>query len=129
MEFISERVSVERSAGRTSVVISARPTPLQRTLLVTWLVAWTCCGAYFVYTLVNGVDAELRRGLLVMLAFWAYFEFHVLRTFLWRTRGFELWRLVGGVFTVKQSLWRFGKARDHFVDNMEDFGLLAEDKL
>lgn len=128
MEFISERVSVERHKDRTTVVISARPAPLQHTLLVTWLVAWTLCGAYFIHSLVTTGDAELRRGLLIMLAFWAYFELHVVRTFLWRTRGFELWRVQGGVLTVKQSLWRFGRAHDYFVENIEGFGPLNHDK-
>jgi hypothetical protein len=128
MEFVSDRVSVERTVGALSVVISARPTPLQRSLLLAWVTAWTLCGAYFLFELTRVTSAELRQGLVVMLAFWAYFEFHVVRTLLWRLKGFELWRLKEGRLTVKNSVWRYGKANDYFVENIQRFGPLAIDE-
>ena len=48
MEFISDRVSVERTPTSMSVVISTRLPAMQRNLLITWLLAWTVCGIYFV---------------------------------------------------------------------------------
>ena len=47
MEYLSERVSVERKDGRTSVVISARLSRGKETLLVTWFsglaAVWCLC--------------------------------------------------------------------------------------
>lgn len=128
MEFISDRVSVERTPQALSVVITARLPSLQRALLLAWTTVWTLCGLYYIQELRHTADPDLQRGLPIMIAFWAYFEFHVLRTLLWRTFGFEVWRLKDGVLTVKNSLWRYGKAHDYFVDNIQQFGPLNIDE-
>lgn len=127
MEFISERISVERGPGTMSVVITARLSSMQRALLLAWATAWTFCGAYFVYELVETDKPDLRKGLIIMLAFWAYFAFGVVRTLLWRLKGFELWRIKDGTFTVKHSVLRYGKATDYFIANMKGFGTLNID--
>ncbi len=127
MEFISDRVSVERGPQALSVVISARLPSMQRALLLAWVTVWTLCGLYYIREWTVTEDTELRRFLPVMIAFWAYFEFHVVRTLLWRMHGFEVWRLKDGVFTVKNSLWRYGRAHDYFVDNIQRFGPLNID--
>lgn len=124
MEFISERVSVERKPDAISVVISVRLPSMQRALLLAWATAWTLCGLYFLSELFRTTDPDLKKGLLVMLAFWAYYEVSVVRTLLWRLRGFELWRVKNGVLTVKNSVLRYGKANDYFVTNIQRFGPL-----
>lgn len=129
MEFISERVSVERPAeGGMSVVIGNRLPKGRLYLLIGWLVAWTLCGTAFLYELVTGVEEDLLVPLVVLLVFWAYFESRMLRVLLWRTKGFELWRLKEGELTVKDSLFGFGKANRYFVANIQRFGLLNIDK-
>lgn len=129
MEFISERVSVEQPAeGGMSVVISNRLPKTRRYLLLGWLVAWTGCGMAFLYELASGTDQDLRVPLVVMLSFWAYFEVRIARVVLWRTKGFELWRLKEGELTVKDSLFGFGKANHYFVANIQRFGLLNVEK-
>ncbi len=129
MEFISERVSVEQpAAGGMSVVIGNRLPQGRLYLLIAWLVAWTLCGAAFLYELLTGADENLRVPLVVLLVFWAYFQSRMLRVLLWRTKGFELWRLKEGELTVKDSLFGFGKANRYFVANIQRFGLLNIDK-
>ncbi|MBP8823567.1 MAG: hypothetical protein KBH07_07990 [Flavobacteriales bacterium] len=129
MEFISDRVSIERPAdGGMSVVIGNRLPNGQLYMLIGWLVAWLLCGAAFLHELVTGTDPELRVPLVVMLVFWAYFQARILRVVLWRTKGFELWRLKEGELTVKDSLFGFGKANRYFVANIQRFGPLNIDK-
>lgn len=129
MEFISERVSVVRKPTSLSLVITTRLEGFQRALLLAWVTMWTFCGVYFIYELGRTSDPDMRRMLWVMVAFWVYYEFQVLRTLAWRLFGFEKWLLKEGVLTIKNSLWNFGKAHDYFVENIEDFGLLKIDPL
>ncbi|MCB0790258.1 MAG: hypothetical protein H6595_03890 [Flavobacteriales bacterium] len=128
MEFLSPRVSIERSKDRLSVVISARLPKWQETLLVAWFLAWLLSGGYIFYSYLHLPHGGLRQYLLVFLAFWAYFALRIGKAVAWRLKGFESWRLKGGVFTLKNSIFGLGKARDHFVENIQDLGPLGRNE-
>jgi hypothetical protein len=128
MEFISERISLERQGTGVSVVIGTRLKRWQETLLIVWLLAWTACGAVFISALVHGPAPDMRAPLLIMLAFWAYFELRIARVLLWRKFGFEIWRVLEGELLIKNSLFRYGKADRYFIANIQRLGLLNVDK-
>jgi hypothetical protein len=129
MEYISERVSVERSGGRTTVVISARLPRAKKALLVAWTVAWLLCGAYIIHARLQMTPGDpVRQYLLVFLAFWTYYLVVVVKALVWRLKGFELWRIKDGTLTLKDSLLGYGKANDYFVDNIQQLGLLKVDE-
>lgn len=128
IEYISDRVSVDRDKGRVSVVITASRGRAHDALLVAWSLAWLCCGIYIAYARA-GLPAgdPLRQYLLVFLAFWAYFMLKVGRATLWRIKGFELWRIKQGTLTIKDSLFGYGRATDYFVDNISKLGVIQVD--
>lgn len=128
MEFITERVSIERRPDGMSVVISNRLPSGKFLLLAGWLVAWTFCGGVFIDEAGRNTDPALRVPFIIMIAFWAYFELRILRVVLWRTKGFELWQIRDGEFTIKDSLFGYGKANRYFVANIQRFGLLNLDE-
>ncbi len=128
MEFISDRVSIERQGSGTSFVISARLPKRQEQLLLGWLAVWSLCGMAFLYEALYRRVPGMVVPLLVMLAFWAYFELRILRVWLWRTKGFEIWRVLEGELIIKNSLFRFGKADRYFIANIQRFGPLNMDK-
>ncbi|MBV6405050.1 MAG: hypothetical protein IT228_01435 [Flavobacteriales bacterium] len=128
MEFLSDRVSVQRKAGTTTVVISPRLPRGQQALLLAWTVAWTCCGIAVAIVGLGLPAGRERSFALAYLAFWAYFEYRLVRVLLWRLKGFEKWRVKDGVLTVKDDILGFGRATDHFVENIREPGLLAVDR-
>ncbi len=129
MERISERVSVDRGDGRTSVVISARLTKGKEALLVAWFLAWLAIGIYVMVERTRLPAGDLvRQYLLVFLAFWLYFAVRVGKAVLWRLKGFEVWRLKEGTFTIKDSLFSYGKAHPYFIENIQRLGLLTVDR-
>ncbi len=128
MEYLSDRVSVERSNASISVVISARPSRSKETVLVIWTLAWLLCGAYIIHARSELAAGDpLRQYLLAFLAFWAYFLLKIGRATLWRLKGFELWRIKEGTLTVKDSLFGYGRATDYFVDNIRKLGMIDID--
>ncbi len=128
MKYLSERVSVDRKEGRTSVVISARTTRGKQTMLVTWALAWVACGVVVILERGKLPAADpARQYMLAFLAFWAYFAVAIGRAVLWRLKGFELWRIKEGTLVVKDSLFGYGKASTYFVDNITQLGLIKED--
>ncbi|WKZ66677.1 MAG: hypothetical protein QY325_01840 [Flavobacteriales bacterium] len=129
IERISDRVSVDRSAGRTSVVIDARATPAKRALITAWTIAWVACGvAVLVERAQLAPGDPLRQYLLAFIAFWAYFLVMIGKALLWRWRGLELWRVKDGRFTIKDSILGYGRAHDYFVENIQALGLIKEDR-
>lgn len=128
MEIVSERVSIDRSADRTSVVISARLPKGKEALLVAWFLCWLLVGAYIIHARFQLSEGDtLRQYLLVFLAFWFYFVVKVGRAVLWRLKGFEIWRLKDGVLTIKDSIFGYGKANTYFVENIQKLGALNID--
>ncbi|MCC6542230.1 MAG: hypothetical protein IT225_08425 [Flavobacteriales bacterium] len=128
MEIVSDRVSIDRSADRISVVISARLTKRKEALLIAWFLCWLLIGTYVLYARTNMPSGDpLRQFLLVFLAFWLYFVVRVGRALLWRLKGFEQWRLKDGVLTLKDSILGFGKANTYFVENIQRLGALNLD--
>ena len=128
MEFLSERVSVDRRDGVTSTVISPRLSRGNEALLLAWVLAWTCCGAYVIYALFRMPSGQERSFTLAFMAFWTYFEVRMVRVLLWRTKGFEKWRLKDGTLTIKDEILVYGRANDYFVENIRKLGLIDMDR-
>jgi hypothetical protein len=128
MERISERVSVEYQPDGLSVVITARLPRAKESLLMAWFLAWTFCGAYFIWLFFHPPDVQTQRGAGIMIAFWVWFEWRIGRVLLWRMRGFEIWRLKGDRFTIKDSVFGYGRANDFFIENIQRFGMLMIDE-
>ncbi|MBK8340515.1 MAG: hypothetical protein IPK99_11220 [Flavobacteriales bacterium] len=127
MEFLSERVSMQRNGAHTSIVISPRLSAGKRTLLVTWTTAWTLCGAYILFELFGMPSGDQRSFTLAFMAFWTYFEIRLLRVVAWRLKGFELVRVKDGVITIKNSIVGYGRAHDFFIENIQGLGPLEID--
>jgi hypothetical protein len=128
MEFLSGRVSLHRKDGVTSVVISPRLSRGREALLMAWVLAWTVCGIYVIYELFRMSSGPERSFTLGFLAFWTYFEIRMARVLLWRTKGFEKWRLKEGTLTIKDEILGFGRANDYFVENIRKLGLIDLDR-
>ena len=128
MEFISDRISIERQGEGVSIVIGSRLPKEKWMFLMGWLVAWSLCGLAFLYEFIHGPGPGMRVPLLIMIAFWAYFELRIVRVVLWRKKGFELWLVKDGELTIKNSLYHFGKATSYFIANIQRLGLLNMDE-
>ena len=122
MEFISERVSVERQADGLSVVISARLPRAKEALLIAWFLAWLACGIYIAMETARMPTGRMRSFFFAFMAFWIWFALRIGRVVLWRLKGFELWRLKDGVLTIKDSIFGYGRANEYFVENIQRFG-------
>lgn len=129
MEFISERVSVERKTDGLSVVISARLPRAKEALLIAWFLAWLACGIFIASETLKLPSGQMRSFFFAFLAFWVWFVLRIGRVVLWRLKGFELWLLKGGVLTIKDSIFGYGRANAYFVENIQRFGPIAVEEI
>jgi len=82
---------IEQSQEEEGILIrikAFREDTKQKNLLV-WIFAWTFCGLAIGSQLFVDGNPQLRSMLLIFIAFWAYFEFKVIKAYRWRQYGEE----------------------------------------
>lgn len=127
---ISERVSYKDHTDYTTIVISTKIDRWKESLMLFWLMAWTFCGAYFIYELIaNEYDRQTTIGLVIMLAFWVYFEVRIGRAFLWRKYGVEFLKIEDNQLFYKRSIKGYGKAKSYFCSNIKSIEKIERNKL
>ncbi|MFK8045986.1 MAG: hypothetical protein AB8B72_10860 [Crocinitomicaceae bacterium] len=136
---IGSRISYVDEKKSCSIVISPERVRWKEAILFAWLLAYSFVGFYMIYLLFFGMDtidnsgidgdpAETLRNqkiyLIVFIAFWAYFEFKVVKGFLWLSSGKELVKITPDELRIKQSIFTYGKARKFFTDNISNFDVV-----
>lgn len=121
VKFLSKRISTQQQENAFSVVISGKIERWKESALMAWVIAWTLCGAFFVYQLTVDLPDETKMGIFILLFFWLYFEIRVGRALLWRLWGFEQLRFKEGQLSIKRNIKGYGKRRDYFLANIEGF--------
>jgi hypothetical protein len=111
MKKIGDRISYEKHEGFFTVIVSTQIDKWKENLILFWLIAWTFCGATFIYYLFNGeINGNEKLTLFVMIIFWLYFEVRITRTYLWRRFGLEFIRIDEDRITIKKSIFGYGRA-------------------
>ncbi len=136
---IGNRISYFDEKKSCSIIIYPARKRWKEALLFAWLMAYSFVGLYMIYLLFFGMDTIDNSGmegdkdeilknqkiyLSVFIAFWAYFEYKVVRGFLWLVKGKELIKIEGGQITIKNSIFGYGKAQKYFTDNIKDFDMV-----
>lgn len=120
---ISERISYKKHEGYTTVVISPRLEEKKQFLLTFWIFAWTFCGLVFISQLFVGHSEKMMFGLMVLIAFWLYYEYRIGYVWMWRRKGMELIKIEEGKLIYKRSLKTYGKAFEFYIDNIRNLGV------
>lgn len=121
MKTIGDRVSLEQHKDYATLVISTKIERWQESLLLTWIIAWTFCGIAFIYYLFSGAleGQNEKLVLFVITVFWAYFEYRIVKTFLWRKYGIEFLKIDNDRFTIKKSILSYGKAIEYSTQQID----------
>lgn len=134
-KWIGDRVSVEDSQERTTIVIRPVRVMWKELLLSLWVIAFTFVGLAIFYLLITGfagltydtppteeeLDNQLIYGI-VFMGFWAYFEYKTVKALLWYRFGKELINIDDQALHLKKSILSYGKAHRFFFENMKKFG-------
>lgn len=121
MKTIGDRVSIENHPKYTTIVISTKIEKWQETLLFIWSIAWTFCGIVFIYYLLLGDFVRNEKLILFIITiFWAYFEYRIVKTFLWRKFGIEFIKIDSDKFVIKKSILSYGKANEYITKQIDN---------
>ncbi len=127
MKYIGNRISYQNKHNIFSVVIAASVERYKESLLATWLVCWSACGLYFLWQLFSDLPRETKMYIVILIAFWAYYEFRVFKMFMWRKFGYESLKFVEDRLVIKEVIKGRGKEKTFFLDNINHFGKLKVD--
>ena len=97
------RISKEKKEAGILIKIKAFTEESKQKNLTVWLVAWTFCGLAIGSQVFYDDNPELRKMILIFLAFWAYFEFKVVKAFRWRKSGEEQFYITDDLFSYGRT--------------------------
>lgn len=120
---IGNRITISKQEKETIIKISGTIEPWMNNALLGWLVLWTVIGSYVVYYVFTGKTQgeNMFYYFITYLAFWGYFEFKALYSWLFRVYGYELIKITGSEIFVKRSLLGYGKVKRFDRENVTDF--------
>lgn len=87
---MDNRISQEKKNGGLLIKVKAYKEEAKQKQLFIWLMAWTLSGLFVAYQLFFGNEtADIKKFILIFLAFWLYFEIKIIKVYRWRQSGEE----------------------------------------
>jgi hypothetical protein len=115
-----DKITYKKHADCHTVVISPTIERWQLGSLLVWLLAWTACGAFFIYALiVEGYGGNKLIVMIMLLSLWLYFEVRIGRAYLWRIKGLEIIKIDHNEFSIKDSIFNYGEAKKYQLAEFE----------
>lgn len=124
MKILGERISILKTENLLSIVILATNDKRKLALLFFWLLAWSVCGVIVMVNFFQVSTKDARLFLIVYLSFWAYFEFSIIRVFMWRKYGKEKLWIKSGKLYYQMEMYGKGKIREFETDLIRDLQIL-----
>lgn len=116
MKIISPRLSIVKKENVLSIVILPSGDKKKLGLLFLWLLAWSVCGTIVLANYFTLKEANAKLYTIIYLSFWAYFEFSIARTFIWKKFGKEKIWIQNGLFHYQRELNKKGKIIAYNLD-------------
>jgi hypothetical protein len=128
MKVIGERVSILKKDELLSIVILPKRDTRKLWLMFLWLMAWTVCGLIVFANYFKTVDQNSKLFIIIYLAFWAYFEYKIVRAFIWRRSGKEKLWVSDGKVHYKQDINGRGKTQEFDFSLIQDLQLIPSEE-
>ena len=109
---IGDRISIEESPKKTSVIIYPENKFWEKGLMSAWFSMWLVIGATMSWSLSLKLTNQEKIIVVIFLAFWVFYAFKVGRSLFWLMWGKELIRIT-----------RYGKSTNYFLENIKSFSM------
>lgn len=128
VQVIGKRSSILLKDNVFSLVILPTDNKRKVHLLFFWLMAWTVSGMVVLANYFTLTHENAKLFMIIWLGFWAYFEFKIVRVFMWKRFGKEkLWIKHGRVY-YQQEISGRGKLKEYDLNLTSDFSIIAIEK-
>ena len=129
MKWIGNRVSYKDHKDFFTMIISSKTDHWKMLLMLIWLLIRFSCGlVIIVYLIFTDELSDRKIYFYTFLVFWTYFLYKVVRVLIWRRFGIEFIRIDEDKFSVKKSLWGYGRAKEFITSNIKKIKLAPLDE-
>lgn len=125
---IGQRSSLSVKEQVFSLIIIPTDKKRKTGLLFLWLFAWTISGVIVLSSYPQIRDQNARLMLIIWLAFWAYFEFKIIRVFMWKRFGKEKLWVKNGTLHYQQDINGRGKVKQYDVNLISELKVIPVEK-
>jgi hypothetical protein len=125
VQVISQRSSVLIKEKVFSLVVLPTDDKKKVNLMFLWLLAWSISGVIVIANYFTLTQDKAKMMLIVWLAFWAYFEFKIIRVYMWKRFGKEKLWIKNGKILYQQDINGRGKIKEFDQHLISDFSLVA----
>lgn len=125
IQLISKRSSVLIKDRVFSLVILPTDDKKKTNLLFLWLLAWTISGVIVIANYFTITQDQAKLLLIIWLAFWTYFEFKIIRVFMWKRFGKEKLWIKNGLLLYKEDINGRGKTKEFDLNLISNLELIA----
>lgn len=129
MKWIGKRISYVDHANKTTFVITPEDTGIYKALIGAWFFMWLTIGAVIIWAWNHyPLKKEQQLILIVFMVFWAYYFVRVGRSFAWLMSGKEMLKIDKISFTIKNSIWGYGRAKEYYLENISRIRVAIPEK-
>lgn len=119
MKFIGNKISVQESKEKLSVVISGVGERWEKAVLSIWTFLWLGIGVYFILELLASDDRNFKLFLIVFLSFWVFYMSKAIQILFWRLFGYNSLIVLEDKLIVRNFNWLRSIEKSYFVQNIE----------
>ncbi|MEI8135945.1 MAG: hypothetical protein WCH21_01315 [Bacteroidota bacterium] len=124
MKVLGDRISILKKEGLLSIVILTTVDKKKLGILFLWLFAWTVCGVIVFINYFKLQNQAAKIFLIGYMAFWAYFEFKIVRAFIWKKNGKEKLWIQDGIVYYQREVNKKGKIKEYNISLIDDFKII-----
>lgn len=128
LQAIGNRCSILIKDGLFSLVILPTAEKRKTNLLFLWLMAWTVSGIIIAINYFKLTQPNAKLMIIIWFGFWAYFEFKIVRVFMWKRFGKEKLWIKNGILFYQQEINGRGKIKEYDLNLISDFSLVEIEK-
>lgn len=128
LQVIGQRSSVLIKDGIFSLVILPTENKKKVNLMFLWLFAWTVSGIIILMNYFKLTQDNAKLMIIIWLGFWAYFEFKIIRVYMWKRFGKEKLWIKNGAVLYQQDVNGRGKIKEYDLNLISDFEVIKIEK-
>ncbi len=124
VQTIGKRSSILIKDSVFSLVILPTEDKKKVNLMFLWLLAWSVSGVIVIANYFTLQQESAKLFIIVWLGFWAYFEFQIVRVYMWKRFGKEKLWIKNGTLFYQQDINGKGKIKEYDVNLVSNFELV-----
>ena len=124
LKVISTRVSILKKEKLVSIVILATNDKKKLGIMFLWLMAWSVCGLIVFMNYFKMQSQDSKTFIIVYMSFWAYFEYKIIKAFIWKKFGKEKLWIQEGTLNYQREINKKGKIQSFNLELVQNLNII-----